>query len=86
MTGYRAKVRGNKAVITGTIHPPNPGKQVKLTFFANGSPLRKIAKKSATLNADSKFKKKFGVPTASTRCKVKVAFQGQAVGQKKFKC
>ena len=86
LKGLKAKVRGNKAVITGTIQPPNPGKRVKLTFFANGSPLRKTAKKSATMNADSKFKKRFRVPTDSTRCKVKVAFQGQTVGQKKFKC
>jgi hypothetical protein len=59
---------------------------VKLTFFANGSPLRKVVKRTATLNADSKFKKSFRVPADSTRCKVKVAFQGQAVGRKKFKC
>jgi hypothetical protein len=86
LNNLKTKLRGNRAIISGQIQPPNPGKQVRLTFFANGSPLRKIAKKSATLNADSKFKKKFGVPTDSTRCKVKVAFQGQAMGQKKFKC
>jgi hypothetical protein len=86
LQNLKAKVKGGRAVITGSIQPPAPGQQVKLTFFANGSPLRKIAKKSATLNADSKFKKKFRVPTDSTRCKVKVAFQGQAMGQKKFKC
>jgi hypothetical protein len=86
LVGLKTKVRGNRAIISGEIKPPAPGKQVKITFFANGSPLRKIAKKSATLNAQSKFKKSFRVPTDSTRCKVKVAFQGQAVGQKKFKC
>ena len=86
LLGLKAKAKGNRAIISGQIQPPNPGKQVKLTFFANGSPLRKIAKKSATLNAQSKFKKSFRVPTDSTRCKVKVAFQGQAVGQKKFRC
>jgi hypothetical protein len=86
LQGLKTRVKGNRAIISGQIQPPAPGQQVKLTFFANGSPLRKIAKKSATLNADSKFKKKFRVPTDSTRCKVKVAFQGQAMGQKKFKC
>jgi hypothetical protein len=86
LQGLKAKVRASRAIISGQILPPAPGDQVTLTFFANGSPLRKIAKKSATLNADSKFKKSFRVPTDSTRCKVKVAFQGQAMGKKKFRC
>jgi len=86
LQGLKAKVKGGRATITGTIQPPAPGDKVSLTFFANGSPLRKIAKKSATLDADSKFKKRFKVPTDSTRCKVKVVFKGSTLGQKKFTC
>ena len=86
LQGLKAKVKGGRATITGQIQPPAPGEKVSLTFFANGSPLRKVAKKSATLDADSKFKKRFKVPTDSTRCKVKVAFMGSTLGKKKFKC
>ncbi len=86
LQGLKAKVKGGRATITGSIDPPAPGDQVSLTFFANGSPLRKIATKSATLNPDSKFKKRFKVPVDSTRCKVKVAFMGSTLGKKKFKC
>jgi hypothetical protein len=86
LKGLKAKVRGSRAIITGRIEPPAPGEKVKLRFFANGSPLRKIAKKSATLNADSKFKKSFRVPSDSTRCRVKVAFRGDPVGKKTFRC
>jgi hypothetical protein len=86
LQGLKANVTGNRAVISGHILPPAPGKQVALTFFANGSPLRKIAKKSATLNADSRFKKSFRVPTGSTRCRVKVAFEGALLGKKTFRC
>jgi hypothetical protein len=82
----KAKVKGNKAIITGQIAPPAPGEKVSLTFFANGSALKKVAKKSAELNADSRFKRKFKVPAESTRCKVKVAFKGDNLGKKKFKC
>ncbi|HEX2024904.1 MAG TPA: hypothetical protein VHH92_00760, partial [Actinomycetota bacterium] len=78
--------RGTRATITGRIDPPAPGEKVSLTFFANGSPLRKIAKKSATLNDQSRFRKAFRVPTESTRCKVKVRFRGAMVGQKGFRC
>ena len=86
LQNLKTKVKGGRAIISGTIQPPAPGDKVSLTFFANGSPLRKIAKKSATLNADSKFKKRFKVPGDSTRCKVNVAFQGSTLAQKKFKC
>jgi hypothetical protein len=81
-----AKVRGRRATIKGQIDPPVPGEKVALTFFANGSPLRKIARKSATLNSQSRFSKRFAVPRESTRCKVKVQFQGRVLGQKKFRC
>jgi hypothetical protein len=79
-------VKGGRATISGKINPPAPGDRVKLTFFANGSPLRKIATKSATLNAESRFKKRFRVPSDSTRCKVVVRFKGSKLGQKKFRC
>jgi hypothetical protein len=86
LQSLKAKVRGSRAIISGKILPPAPGKRVVLTFFANGSPLRKISKKSATLNADSRFKKGFRVPTDSTRCRVKVAFEGDPMGKKTFRC
>ena len=86
LQGLKTKVKGNRAVISGQVQPPAPGDRVKLTFFANGSPLRKVAAKSATLNADSKFKKRFKVPGESTRCKVVVRFKGAKLGQRKFKC
>ena len=86
LQGLKAKVRGNRATVSGAIQPPAPGEPVKLTLFANGSPLRRIAQKIATLNADSKFKKRFKVPRDSTRCKVTVGFQGNRLGKKKFPC
>jgi hypothetical protein len=86
LKGLKARVRGNAAVISGEIQPPAPGDRVSLTFFANGSPLRKVAKKNAVLNADSKFKKRFRIPSASTRCRVKVAFHGAQLGKKTFRC
>lgn len=86
LRGLKAKVKGGRATITGTIQPPASGDNVKLTLFANGSPLTKVAKKSATLNADSKFRKSFRVPSDSTRCRVKVAFKGAPVGKKTFRC
>lgn len=82
----RAKVKGGRVIVTGTIQPPAPGQQVRLTFFANGSPLRKVATKSATLDAASEFKKRFKVPPDSTRCKIVVKFLGSNMGQKKFRC
>jgi hypothetical protein len=82
----RARVKAGRAIISGRIDPPAPGQRVKLTFFANGSPLRKVGTKSATLNADSRFKKSFGVPADSTRCRVRVAFGGGSVGKKTFRC
>jgi hypothetical protein len=84
--GLKTKVKGTRAIITGRIAPPAPGDKVVLTLFANGSPLRKIAKKSAELNGDSEFKKRFTIPGGATRCKVRVGFNGDTVGQKKFRC
>jgi hypothetical protein len=86
LRALKAKVRGNRAIITGRIEPPAPGERVSLTFFANGSPLRKIAKAKATLNSASKFKKGFRVPGDSTRCKVQVKFRGANMGKKTFRC
>lgn len=86
LTNLRTRVKGGRATITGKVDPPAPREQVKLRFFANGSPLRKVATKTATLNTDSKFKKRFKVPSESTRCKVVVRFRGAKLGQKKFKC
>jgi hypothetical protein len=86
VTDLKAKTPGNKAVITGGIAPPDPGGKVKLTLFANGSPLRKVAKKTDTLDGNSKFKKKFTVPSDSTRCKVTVKYNGQIEAKKRFAC
>jgi hypothetical protein len=84
--GLRAKVRGNRVTVTGRLRPPAPDERVALSLFADGSPLRKVAKKKDELNADSRFKKRLRVPSESTRCKVKVAFHGRTVGKKKFAC
>lgn len=86
LQGLKTKVKGNRATIAGKVQPPAPGDNVKLTFFANGSRLRKVATKSATLNIDSEFRKRFRVPSESTRCKVVVRFKGAKLGQKKFRC
>lgn len=84
--GLKAKVRGNKAIIRGQLLPPAPGDKVMLIFRAKGSPRTRVARKSDELNADSRFKKNFKIPSGSARCKVKVAYEGQRVGRKKFKC
>lgn len=84
--GLKARVRGSRVTISGKIRPSAPGETVSLTFFADGSPLRKITKKQAALNTDGKFTKRFRVPSDSTRCKVTVKFKGAAVGKKKFRC
>jgi hypothetical protein len=86
LANLKANVKGSRATITGKIDPAAAGEQVNLTFFANGSPLRKVAAKSATLNADSEFRKRFKVPSESTRCKVAVRFAGAKLGQRKFRC
>jgi hypothetical protein len=86
LQGLKTSVRGGRAIIRGQIDPPYPGKRVSLTFFANGSSLRKVAKANATLNAESRFKKGFRVPAVSTRCRVKVMFEGAPMVQKKFGC
>jgi hypothetical protein len=86
VTNLKTRVKRGRATISGRIEPSATGERVKLTFFANGSPLRKVAAKRATLNPDSKFKKRFKVPSDSTRCKVVVRFKGPKLGQKKFRC
>jgi hypothetical protein len=87
----KAKVSRGKARIAGKVLPVSPGGKVSLTFFANGSALKKRGTKKATLNSKSKYRKRFKVPSEATRCKVKVSFQGDAAhfpsaGKKKFKC
>jgi hypothetical protein len=84
--GLKARVKGGRATITGRIEPSATGQKVKLVFFADGSPLRKRASKAATMNAESRFKKRFAVPSDSTRCKVVVRFLGSKLGQKRFRC
>jgi hypothetical protein len=82
----RARVKAGRAIISGRIDPPAPGQRVKLTFSANGSPMRKVAARNATLNAESRFKKAFRVPADSTRCRIRVVFGGASVGKKTFRC
>jgi hypothetical protein len=89
--GIRAKVSRGRATVRGTVLPAVPGGKVFLAFFANSSPLRRIAKKTDTLNSQSEFRKRFRVPFDSTRCMVKVNFTGDAAhfpsaGKKKFRC
>jgi hypothetical protein len=87
LQGLKAKVKGDRATIRGSIQPPASGQNVKLTFLANGgSALRKVAAKSATLDTSSGFRKRFKVPSDSTGCKVVVRFNGAKVGQKRFRC
>jgi hypothetical protein len=82
----RARVKGGRAIITGKIAPPAPGRTMVLTLYANGSPMRKVARKSDELNAESEFKKRFRVPASATRCRVDVAYSGTIVGKKRFRC
>jgi hypothetical protein len=87
----KARVSGGKATVRGQILPTIQGAQVLLTFFANGSPMKRIAKRKDTLDSQSKFRKRFRVPSDSTRCKVKVNFKGDAghfpsAGKKRFRC
>lgn len=82
----KTKTPGNKAVISGRIEPPDPGGKVKLTLFAKSSPFRKVGKKSDTLDGDSRFKKRFKVPSDSARCKLTVKYRGNVEAIKKFKC
>ena len=87
----KAKVSGGKATIAGKVLPVSPGGKVSLTFFANGSPLKRKATKKAILNSKGKYRKRFKVPSDATRCKVRVNFDGDAghfpsAGKKKFKC
>jgi len=86
LKGMKAKVRGNRATIIGRIEPPAPGEKAKVTFLANGSSLRKLATKTATVKPDGSFRKRFRVPAESTRCKAVVRFGGAKLGQRKFKC
>jgi hypothetical protein len=86
LTNLKTRVKGGRATIRGRINPSATGERVKLTFLANGSPLRRVAAKHATLNSDSEFKKRFKVPSESTRCKVVVRFKGAKLGKRKFKC
>jgi hypothetical protein len=84
-------VKGNKAIISGQVLPAVPGGKVILTFFANGSPLKKVAKGKDAMNGDGVYKKKFKVPGDSTRCMVKAVFKGDAFhfgskAKKKFNC
>jgi hypothetical protein len=84
-------VKGNKAIISGQVLPAVPGGKVILTFFANGSALKKVAKGKDAMNGDGVYKKKFKVPGDSTRCMVKAVYKGDAFhlgskAKKKFSC
>ena len=87
----KAKVSQGRATIRGSVLPAAPGDKVALTFFANGSPMKKRATKRATLNSQSRYRKRFKVPSEATRCKVRVVFPGNAghfpsSGKKRFRC
>jgi hypothetical protein len=87
----KAKVSGLIATISGQLLPAIPGGKIFMTFYANGSPLKKIAKGKAKMNAEGQYKKKFKVPGDATRCMVKLQFKGDAFhlgskAKKKFSC
>ena len=87
----KTKVKGNKAIISGQVLPAVPGGKVLLTFFANGSPLKKVAKGKDAMDGNGVYKKKFKVPGDSTRCMVRTVFKGDAFhfgskSKKKFSC
>jgi hypothetical protein len=87
----KTKVKGNNAIISGQMLPAIQGAKVFLTFYANGSPLKKVAKGKDATNANGVYKKKFKVPGDSTRCMVKALFKGDAFhlkskAKKKFSC
>jgi hypothetical protein len=87
----KTKVKGAKAVISGQMLPAIAGAKVFMTFLANGSPLKKVAKGKDTTNAEGEYKKKFKVPGGSTKCMVKLQFKGDAFhtgskAKKKFRC
>jgi hypothetical protein len=87
----KTKVKGNKAIISGQVLPAVPGGKVILTFFANGSKLKKVAKGKDAMDGNGVYKKRFKVPGDSTRCMVKTVFKGDAFhfgskSKKKFSC
>jgi hypothetical protein len=87
----KPKVQGNKAIITGQVLPAIPGAKVFLTFYANGSPLKKVAKGKDKMDGQGRYRKKFTIPGDSTKCKVQVQFKGDAFhtgsrAKKKFNC
>jgi hypothetical protein len=84
--GLKTKVTGNRVAISGQVQPPAPDRSVVLKLFANGSPLRQVARAKAPLNDESRFKRRFRVPFSLTRCKVRVGFEGQTIAQKRFGC
>jgi hypothetical protein len=82
----RTRVRANRATISGVIQPPAPGDTAKLTFFAKVSRFRKVATTFDQLDLDSRFMKRFRVPSRATRCRAVVAFHGMVEATKRFAC
>lgn len=98
----KTKVKGSNVVASGQILPPAPGQPVFLTLFAKTgggfnatflkkAKFKKVAKKKATLKADSTYKRKLKLPKSATKCKLKVVYKGDAAHDpsktvKKFKC
>jgi hypothetical protein len=87
----KARVSGGKATVRGQVLPAIEGGKVLLTLLGNGSPMKRVARKKDTLDSQGKFRKRFGVPSDSTRCMVKVNFKGDAghfpsTGKKRFRC
>lgn len=88
--GVKAKVKLAAIVVKGSVTPPAPGAKVVATLFAKGSPFKKVAKRTDTLDDAGRFKVKLPHPDAD-RCKVVVRFKGDATHEpskatKKFAC
>lgn len=86
----KVKIKGDNVIFSGQILPAAPGQKVFMTLFAKNSPFKKVAKKKAILNAQSKYKKKFKLPNGK-RCMIKVLYKGDdshdpSTSKKKFKC
>ena len=90
VSGVKAKVKPASILVSGKVVPAAPGAKVVATLFAKGSPFKKVAKRTDTLDDAGRFKVKLPHPDAD-RCKVVVQFKGDATHEpskatKKFAC
>ena len=83
----KTKVSGNRATVSGRIQPADPGGTVRLSLKmrAEDGAIR-LTRKNDDLNADSEFRKRFKVFPGPATCKLRVAYDGNAVARKTFDC